>query len=323
MIQLIISRKLPVNPLLRRRCLSNPDMLLDLSTEGIWSSSAPGEVAYRFSLILHDLRMAGAWKRTNQRRLKQTEEMICGHMSSRFRDNFVFLDIGASDGVTTVEAVRALRRQVPSQNVQAYIADVNLWLLRYRRGPVVEYRATNGEPIMVRVGRLGLRLAQSRRSASRADHNPLASFYLRRQRFRNTMRLETSISLVNPLSRNEPGLKIIELDCLRRNQSLIGQMSAVRASNILNLGYFEPQQIRDAVGHCHAYLQDGGCLVISRNADELSGEVENGSVWIKEPARFSWVADFGSGSEVRSLVNEWKTDLNADKSTSVPPIGFG
>src|SRR6266702_288253 len=99
MIQLIISRKLPANPLLRRRCLSDPDMLLDLSTEGMGSSSASGEIADRFSLILHDLRMAGAWKRTNQRRLKRTEDMLCAHLSERLRHDVVFLDIGASDGV--------------------------------------------------------------------------------------------------------------------------------------------------------------------------------------------------------------------------------
>jgi hypothetical protein len=188
--------------------------------------------------------------------------------------------------------------------VQAYLADVNLWLLRYRRGPFVEYRATDGEPIMVRVGPLGLRLAKSRRRTAPADANPLAKIYLR-QRFRNAMQLDASISLVNPLSRSEPGLTIIELNCLRRDQSLVGRISAIRASNTLNLGYFEPAQIREAVGHCHAYLREGGCLVISRNADEASGETENGSVWIKQPARFCRVADFGSGSEVRSIVDDW------------------
>jgi hypothetical protein len=307
MIQLIISGTLPSNPLLKQRCLADPDMLLELSERASLSSPAAGELADRFSLILHDLRMAGAWKRTNRRRLKQTEDMLCAHLSPQFRHDVVFLDIGASDGVTTVEATRALR-QAFGPNVRAYIADVNLSLLRYRYGPVFEYRARDGEPIMVRVGSFGLRLASQRRGTAQTNGNLLAKFYLRWQRLRDALRLDTSISLVNPLSQSDPGLTIIELDCLRRDQSLVGQISAIRASNILNLGYFEPTQIREAIGHCHAYLREGGCLVISRNADEPSGETENGSVWIKEPDGFRRIADFGSGSEVRTLVDDWPSE---------------
>ena len=156
MIQLVISGTLPNNPLLKQRCLSNPDILLELSEQANLSDSAAGELADRFSMILHDLRMGGAWKRTNRHRLRRTEDLLCAHMSPRLRCDLAFLDIGASDGVTTVDAVHALRRAF-GQNVHAYAADVNLRLMRYRRGPVVEYRATDGEPIMVRVGRLGLR----------------------------------------------------------------------------------------------------------------------------------------------------------------------
>lgn len=305
MIQLVISGALPSKRIFRQHCLSDPDILLELSERASLSNSAPGDLVDCFSLILHDLRMAGAWKRTNRRRLKTTEDMLCAHINPRHRQDLRFLDVGASDGVTTVEAARALRRTF-GQNVHVYLADVNLWLLRYRRGPVVEYRASNSEPIMVRVGPLGVRLARSRRGLAHPDTNPLAQLYLRCKRFRRAMRLDTQISLVNPLSRSEPGLTVIELDCLRRDQNLVGRISAIRASNTLNLGYFEPMQIHRAVGHFHAYLRDGGCLVISRNADGSSGETENGSVWIKEPDRFRWVADFGSGSEVKTPVDHWK-----------------
>jgi hypothetical protein len=315
MIQLIIHGPLPSNPLLKQRCMSDPDMLLELSARAVLSNPAAGELADRFSVILHDLRMAGAWKRTNRRRLKRTEEMLCAHMSEQFRDDVVFLDVGASDGVTTLEALRALR-QAFGPNVHAYVADINLSLLRYRCGPVTEYRAGDGEPIMVRVGPFGLRLANQRRGAAQTHGNLLARAYLRWQRLRTAMRLDTSISLVNPLSRSEPALTIIELDCLRRHQSLVGHISAIRASNILNLGYFEPAQIRQAVGHFHSYLRDGGCLVISRNADSPSGETENGSVWIREPGRFRPVADFGSGSETKALVDDWTPARPADMSMS-------
>jgi hypothetical protein len=98
------------------------------------------ELSDRFSLILHDLRMGGAWKRTNRGRLKRTEEMLCAHIPPEPRQGVTLLDIGASDGITTVEAVRALRQAFGSE-VYAFLADRDLWLLRYRRGPIFEYRA--------------------------------------------------------------------------------------------------------------------------------------------------------------------------------------
>jgi hypothetical protein len=97
----------------------------------------------------------------------------------------------------------------------------------------------------------------------------------------------------------------MELDCLVRNDDLIGCFGAIRASNILNLSYFLVPELSCAIGHLHAYLQDGGCLVVSRNDEEAAGEIENGSVWLKESRRFRWLQDFGSGSEIKSVVDGW------------------
>jgi hypothetical protein len=229
--------------------------------------------------------------------------MLCTHIPPELREGVTLLDIGASDGITTVEAVRALRRAFGGE-VRAFLADRDLWLLRYRRGPIVEYRAVDGEPIMVRLGPLGVRLAKHRHEAQ-PDSNPLAQRYLHSNWFRSSMQLDARISLVNPVSRNEPGITILELDCLTRNESLRERMSAIRASNIMNLGYFSTAQIRDAVGHVYSYLRDGGCFVASRNDDQTEGEAENGSVWQKESGRFRWLQDFGSGSEIKAVVDEW------------------
>ena len=305
MMQLVVSTPLPATNRLRQRCLLDPDVLLNLETEFRSSKADVEELSDRFSLILNDLRMAGAWKRTKRQRLKQTEEMLCLHVPPQLREDFILLDLGASDGITTVEALRTMKRAF-GETSRAYAADLNLWLLRYRRGPIVEYRASNGEPIMVRVGPLGLRLSKSRRGSAEPDYNLMVQLYLRLQNFRCSMSSDTRISLVNPISRNEPGLTVIELDCLKREPSLINRMSAVRASNILNLGYFYPDQISQAIGHLHAYLRDGGCLVISRNADTDAGESENGSVWLKETDRFHWIQNFGSGSEVKEIVDNWR-----------------
>ena len=302
MFQIVVSGAFPNLPALRSRCLANPDLLLSLvQQEG--SCRSGEEASDRFSLILHDLRMGGAWKRTNRGRLRRTEEMLCAHLRPELCRELNFLDIGASDGVTTLEAVRALRRAFGG-SVHAFLADRDVWLLRYRRGPIVEYRAADGEPIMARLGPLGVRLARHRPEAQRAG-DPLASLYLQLKRFRESMQLDTRISLVNPAVRSDPGITVMELDCLIYSEPLKDSMSAVRASNVLNLGYFVRPQLQHAVSHIHAYLREGGCLVVSRNDDQAAGEVENGSVWFKESGRFRWLQDFGAGSEIKSVVNDW------------------
>jgi hypothetical protein len=301
-IQIIVSGALPNFPALKSRCLANPDALLAIEREGQRGRSL-AELSDRFSLILHDLRMGGAWKLTKRGRLKRTEEMLCAHIPPELRQGVILLDIGASDGITTVDAVRTLRRAFGNK-VYALVADRDLCLLRYRRGPIVEYRAADGEPIMVRLGHFGVRLAKHRHEAQ-PDSSLLARCYLQSSRFRASMQLDARISLVNPVTRSEPGITILQFDCLVRSEPLRGRVSAIRASNVLNLGYFSTSQIRDAVGHLYFYLREGGCFVASRNDDQAEGGRENGSVWRKEGCRFQWLQDFGSGSEIKSVVDGW------------------
>jgi hypothetical protein len=303
MLQLVTSPQLTVKDDLGKHRLADPDLLQTIA-ERCDLGEASDALSNQFSRVLHDIRMAGAWKRTDRGRLRQTEEMIGRHLAGRFRDKTELLDLGASDGITSLDALRSLQNRIGGE-VRVVLADINLWLLRYRRGPVVEYRASNGEPVMVRVGRLGLRLSGSRRRLNERQ-DPLARAYLGLLGFRRSMRFDARLSLVNPIVRSEKCIEIMELDCLIRDEALVGRFSAVRASNVLNLGYFTPPQVMQVVGHIHAYLQDGGCLIVSRNRDQEKGrEIEDGSIWLRNGAGFSWVADFGAGSEIRFVVEGW------------------
>jgi hypothetical protein len=160
MIRLVLPRRLPSNRLLRRYCLADREVLVTLAPEAS-RPRAVDDLCDRFSLIPHDLQMAGVYKRTNLGRLIGTERMLPRYVTPEPAMDVVFLDVGASDGVTTVETLRALRLAF-GNHVIAYAADLSFWLLRYRRGPVVEYRAVDAEPIMVRVGPFGVRLSRRR-----------------------------------------------------------------------------------------------------------------------------------------------------------------
>jgi hypothetical protein len=285
------------------RFLADPDLLKAIA-ERSGCSMTDAALSDQFSLVLHDVRMAGAWKRTNRDRLGETERMLCRHLDRGFPGELPVLDVGASDGVTSLDLLRALASEF-GPHAQVVLTDLNLWLFRYRLGPIVEYRASDGEPILVRIGRFGLRLSQPRRGTA-GGHGWLNRFYLGADWLRRRMRLAGRLALVNPLVGREARITVRELNCLARAEELVGIFVAARASNILNLGYFEPSQVAQAIGHLHSYLKERGCLVISRNRDTETGEVEDGSVWRREADRFVWLEDFGAGSEVRSTVDAWR-----------------
>ena len=303
MIKVIASHALSPAEASGSRRLSDPDLLLDIA--GRFDGAAPpeGSLSDEFSLILHDLRMGGTWKRTSRGRLPCAERMICAHLVPPAAGEIAVLDLGASDGITTLDLAAALRTAF-GDRVRVFLTDLNLWLLRYRKGPVVEYRAANGEPIMARIGRVGLRLARERHDQERGA-DPIAAAYLMCRGLRQSMRLDARISLIHPLVARDPAITAMELDCVARVPELAGRFAAIRASNVLNPGYFSPAQMQAAIGNMHAYLRERGCIVISRNQDGPTGEVENGSVWRKTGERFAHVADFGAGSEIKSLLDGW------------------
>ena len=140
---------------------------------------------------MHDLRMGGAWKRTSSGRLKETERVLIKYHAAAHGQQATLLDIGASNGITTWEAVKELRKHLGVE-IKAVLADLYSYLLRFRRGPVIESRTGDREPVMVRVGLLGLRLAKHRRTVQEAPDS-LVALYFRMENFRNNMRLETKI----------------------------------------------------------------------------------------------------------------------------------
>lgn len=303
MLRMIAREPLPPAEAASGRRLADPDLLFEIADRVQAAHGCDDALADKFSHVLHDLRMAGTWKRTNRGRLPVTERMIATHLAPEPDRPIELLDIGASDGITTLDLVAALRRPF-GDRIRAVMADINLALLRYRMGPLVEYRAANGEPIMARIGRIGLRLSGGRREDGAATDR-LGALYLACGSLRRAMRLDKRIPLVHPLVAGEAAIAAIELDCLVRDEALVDRFLAVRASNVLNRAYFTPSQLTAAVGNIHAYLRAGGCFVVSRNHDEPGGETEHGSVWRKEGRRFAALAAFGAGSELDEAIRGW------------------
>ena len=272
-----------------------------------FSDARPGDAARLsrdFSEVVSSIRIGRTHKLTRPNRLAGPTGALCDRLQSPARDTLQFLDVGGSDGITTLEAVRMLEARL-ERPVHACLIDPFIRLVRYRSGSTVEYRTPDQSPVMVRVGPIGLQLSSvgtTRDPLSRG----LGRWYLGRTAARQSMRVDATISLVNPLVAADPSVTVLEWDAMRHNPALVDRFHAVRASNVLNRSYFSGEQIEHALSHLHGYLRDGGWLLVSRSHASDSGEVDHGSIWRKEGGRFVRQHSFGAGSEIAALVDQFR-----------------
>lgn len=290
---------------LRRFCYPSIDRLLKLSNcKDSKNSCDLTERSQAFSAILRHIRIGSTWKLTKSRRLLKTDRLLTDHLMDEHYSSLKFLDVGGSDGITTLETVNHLE-SVLGIPVTAYLSDRFLWLLRMKYGCFIEYITARGEPLMVRCGKVGLLLNSAEEDAGFIT-KWLASRYLALTRFRSLMRLTEKIPLVNPTVLASNKIKLLEMNIFHINPAFLNSMDLIRASNVLNLSYFTETQIAHAIGIMHSYLKINGHLLISRNSSEKSNEIECGSIWRKQEKAFVHLTDFNGGSEVRSIVEQYR-----------------
>jgi hypothetical protein len=282
---------------------ANPERLGGIARE--WRTADPAgraRLAAEFSEIVRDIRIRGVWKRTAPGRLHESERALCAVLAGRGDSAVHVLDLGASDAITTVELARALRT-ARAGRVHVVAADRDLVLVPHRRGRVVEYRAADGEPVLLAVGRLAVRLPRSEHRWHVAS-TLVAGAYLRwAGRFRRSLAPAQPISLLSPVvAADEPSIEIVVMDCLAEHTDFHGRFHAIRASNLMNPRNFSVDQLRRILVFCHRYLREDGCVVISRNDARGAGEVERGTVWSRTPTGFRLSERFGGGSEIDALV---------------------
>jgi hypothetical protein len=295
----------------------DPDSLVDLAARFNQGRSADAaRLSREFSEVVSSIRVGRTHKLTRPNRLEAPTAALSDRLRPAPGAPLEFLDVGASDGITTLEAVRMFETRL-GRPVRACLIDPFIRLIRYRAGSTVEYRTPDQSPVMVRVGPIGLQLS-SLDTARDPLSRGLGLWYLGRTSARESMQADASISLVNPLVAADPSVTVFEWDVLRHNPAFADRFHAVRASNVLNHSYFSSQQIGQALSNLHAYLIDGGSLLVSRSRVSGSGEVDHGSIWRKEGGRFVSEHTFGDGAEIAELVDQFASYSAAPKSGAAP-----
>jgi SAM-dependent methyltransferase len=182
-------------------------------------------------------------------------------------------------------------------------------LERRRDGWLREYCMTDGSPVLLRLGPFGLQLS-SVESTRDPISRRLGIAYLERRRRRGLPELDRTYPLIHPIVTADERVVIVEWSALERKMDFGCQFDAIRASNILNENYFSRKEIECVLSHLHTYLIPGGWLVVSRNHPERDVESEHGSLWRQTKAGFERLVDFGSGSYVAHIVDEFAAAEN-------------
>jgi hypothetical protein len=301
-IRVLLRRRMPRAGWLQRVFHPDPDRLADLQRALDRSAGDPTALSNEFSEVVSSIRVGSTWKLTGSNRLQASAETLARRLGRSHGSTLRFLDVGASDGITTLETVRHLR-DACRVAVEAWMLDLYADPHCFEEGILREYRMSDGSPVMLRAGPLGLQL-----SSLESTRDPLARWIGRRylaRASRPRMREIANLGLVNPLVRQDGSIQLVRADIQQRCAELVDRFDAVRASNILNLNYFTPAQIQTALFHLHAYVHEGGLLVVSRNHVETDG-IEHGSIWRRRATFFERLEDFGGGSYVAAAVDEFR-----------------
>ena len=273
--------------------LANSEQLAKLSDE--------------FYKILTDLKVDGVWKKTQNYRLNIADEKLLETLKSMPNKQLDFLDVGCSDAITTVNFVMQAKSKL-SVLVKPVMMDKNFSIVRQRKLGIKFYRTKYGKPFFIQLGWVGLMLEESC-CREAIIFNPIV--HMLNRLIKKHMPLQSVnrsdlINLISPVARGISNSVFFEGDVLHNQKSFIDSFDVIRASNILNLGYFSKEQLLMAISHLKVYLRESGLLLISRNTNAGGNETEHGTIWKKHGKQLVAVTDFGCGSEIRHIVEKSK-----------------
>jgi len=241
----------------------NYEKILSIQAELDQNPEKRDELIPEYNRIMRDICVDGVFKTTSQHRLVKTDEIIVDFLRSMKKRECAILDVGASDGTTTLDLHERIKAALPGHNVAITMIDRNVHMARFEGRVVNEYRDSSGKPLMVQLGRLGFRYP---RSEYRFDilHNLLMKVY---SEFREKLEFRKSeeYMLINPLVSRTETIQVIEQDLFKVDQ-LGKKFDVIRACNVLNDVYFSKEQIQTAERLFCSIMNDGGLYVKTRNA---------------------------------------------------------
>ncbi|HEX7517211.1 MAG TPA: hypothetical protein VF345_07985 [Chthoniobacterales bacterium] len=258
--------------------LSDPTPLVNMRLD-------PEEFSRRVSSVC----VNRVWRSTRANRHLASAELLRSYLSGR--SQLRVLDVGVSDGVTTLDLAEVLSDKFSI----LYVTDMYLALrVAQRNGMTYFYDENEFRCVFVASDWLIYYSTDNRR------WNPLA--WIARTVCERAPQIESgnsqSLSLLNPklrqLAATDVRLQLAVWDVFTPWPR--EPVDIVRAANILNPAYFEAEALGVALSQIGAALRSGGLFLVVDNRNE-----EASTLFEKHGNRFVPAARLGAGCEIEAL----------------------
>lgn len=245
----------------------------------------------------------GTFKLTRPSRFAALDDLFGPLIRQRLQGPCAVLDVGASTGLTTIELADSLAALGVTPRIVA--TDLFLEAHLVDLAPGVHVLADPlGWPLQYGVGRVGIRAW-----VRRLDYVTLAVLprllarSLLQERLRRRIAAGTSqpVRMESRALRGRP-IQLIQSDIFEVEPSFVGRFDFIRAANLLNLGYFAPERIRQALAYIRRYCRGEGSLLL---VVKTGGTRHDGTLFeMQSSGQFAALARIGGGSEIEALVVE-------------------
>jgi len=247
----------------------------------------------KFSDAMTTFKFLGVFKTTQAGRHKETQQFLKTYLVN-FPNQLTILDIGASDGITSLDFINVINDSIKKY----YVTDYNIKCTYYSYKGYTYFfdHAKN------------CFLVASEKFVFYPTDKKLFDFIFKKslKKIKNFSKQE--LLLINSgLKEKKEGNEAIEIMEYNVFEAWPKEKAdVVVVGNLLNKAYFDDAQIETALNNCYNALQENGILTIIRNILQENGEeIERSTIYKKnESAKiFNKVHEINGGIEIDEFVS--------------------
>ncbi len=247
---------------------------------------------HKFSEAMKVFNFRGVYKTTGSGRLRQTQLFLKDHIAA-LNEPASILDIGASDGSTSLDLINLLNGSFKKY----YVTDYNIRCNYISYKGYTYFFNPQNECI----------LAASRKFVIYPERKWLFGFLFNAKLAKIKGLPRTGLLLINRnlQEKQQENERIVIMPYNVFEPWALEKVNIVVAGNLLNRAYFTDGQIETALGNCYHALAENGLLAIIRNKLIPNGEeIEKSCVYQKQsnPAGFKKIHQVNEGVEIDALV---------------------
>lgn len=219
--------------------------------------------------------------------------------AKKFGEPVQIQDVGISSGISTYEWFQSLAQSKRAFNLVGGDAFIEARYGSYLNKNINILCEPNG--FLLEADFFGLNVSSAQKKYGYIWFFwffPIIDFIFR-WRGKKIVQNYEEVQLVSQHLSNHHNIKTVKDDVLADNPFYDNQFHIIRAANIINLSYFNDEQIKRIILNLKKRLQNNGLLIINRTNYENKN---NGNVYQLQDDKLVSIHQFGEGSEVNDFV---------------------